>query len=373
MKSKKSIIFISYKDIQDQDGISNKILSQVKAFKENGCKIELAYVHKYKKICEYIVGNNILGNKKYSNYTLYKLFYHYPLFYEYIKKNKYDYMYLRYDANTSFGLLFFLLQIKMLGIKIILEIPTYPYDRELKLKEKGVKASFPFYIEKLLRHLLFLFIHKIITFSDDKYIWKIPCINISNGYNPDNIKEKNTNYQDNTSFNMIAVARVQFWHGFDRIIKGIKKYLDNNPKEKIHLSIVGDGDLDELKELVKKYKLNEYISFTGHLSGEKLDEEFERAQIAIGSLGRHRSGLKAMKSLKNVEYSARGIPFIYSEDNSDFDKCPFILKVSADDSPINIENIISFYKSLKYTPCEISRYSKKYSWTEQMKIVLKNL
>ncbi|MEG2480028.1 MAG: hypothetical protein RSA50_07120, partial [Mucinivorans sp.] len=43
------------------------------------------------------------------------------------------------------------------------------------------------------------------------------------------------------------------------------------------------------------------------------DDLFEQADIAIGSLARHRSGITTIKTLKNREYAARGIPFIYSE------------------------------------------------------------
>mgnify|MGYP000644641746 CR=1 FL=1 len=40
---------------------------------------------------------------------------------------------------------------------------------------------------------------------------------------------------------------------------------------------------------------------------------FEQADFAIGSLGRHRSGITHIKTLKNREYAARGLAFTYSE------------------------------------------------------------
>lgn len=172
---------------------------------------------------------------------------------------------------------------------------------------------------------------------------------------------------------MIAVAYIQFWHGFDRIIEGMHLYLMNTHIRNIHLSIVGNGQIDDLKELVNKYKLNDYVTFTGHLSGSELDKEFDKAHVAIGSLGRHRSGLKSMKSLKNVEYAARGIPFVYSENNSEFDSKPYVLKVPADESPLDISDVITFFENVKITPEEINKTVSDYTWYNQIKKVINNI
>ena len=67
--------------------------------------------------------------------------------------------------------------------------------------------------------------------------------------------------------------------------------------------------------------------------GEELDELFEQADMGIGSLARHRSGITHIKTLKNREYAARGLPFIYSEMDSDFEGKPYILKAKADGKP----------------------------------------
>ena len=65
---------------------------------------------------------------------------------------------------------------------------------------------------------------------------------------------------------------------------------------------------------------------------------FDRCDMGIGSLGRHRSGIQHIKTLKNREYAARGIPFIYSETDTDFENRPYILKVPANEAPVNIGN-----------------------------------
>jgi hypothetical protein len=81
-----------------------------------------------------------------------------------------------------------------------------------------------------------------------------------------------------------------------------------------------------------------------------LDELFEQADMGIGSLARHRSGITHIKTLKNREYAARGLPFIYSEMDSDFEGKPYILKAKADESPIEIPLSWNFIGGKRYLP-----------------------
>lgn len=80
---------------------------------------------------------------------------------------------------------------------------------------------------------------------------------------------------------------------------------------------------------------------------------FEQADFAIGSLARHRSGIYDIKTLKNREYAARGFAFTYSETDTDFDHMPYVLKTVADESPIDISQLITFCHSQVLSPQEI--------------------
>lgn len=365
----KKLLFICFQDIKSAHGISNKIIAQKKAFIKNGIDTELAFVHDEEGVHHYMIDSNCIGVHKPLNHTLYRLFYSYPLFYKYINKSNIKQVYIRLIGNVSFGILILLLLLKLHRIKIIVEIPTYPYDKEALFEGQSFLAQLPNKIDKILRHLLFLFVSFIVTYSEDKKIWNIPCINISNGYIPELTRiKKKTPLKD--TINLIAVAYIQKWHGFDRIIKGMHNYLSNSPKMNIHLTIIGDGDIEELLTLSNQLQLNDYITFTGALSGESLNQEFDKAHFAIGSLGRHRSGLKSMRSLKNVEYASRGICFTYSEDNPDFDNKPFILKMPANESAIEINSIINFIKNQTLTPEEIHQYTLPFTWDNQIKEVI---
>ena len=100
---------------------------------------------------------------------------------------------------------------------------------------------------------------------------------------------------------------------------------------------------------------------------------FNKCDCGIGSLGRHRVGIDKIKTLKNREYAARGIPFIYSETDSDFDTKPYVLKAPADETAIDIDSIVSFYKRLSMSPEEIRNSISSLSWENQMNNVLNNI
>ena len=100
---------------------------------------------------------------------------------------------------------------------------------------------------------------------------------------------------------------------------------------------------------------------------------FNQCQFAIGSLGRHRTGITNIKTLKNREYATRGIPFIYSEQDSDFDHQPYVLKAPADDSPIDIQRIVDFSEGFTMKPEDIRRTVEHLTWKIQMQKVLETV
>lgn len=111
----------------------------------------------------------------------------------------------------------------------------------------------------------------------------------------------------------------------------------------------------------------------GSLYGPDLDLLFDRSDIGIGSLGRHRSNITYIKTLKNREYAARGIPFVYSEIDDDFEKMPYIMKVPANESPVDINKIIHFFIHLEDEPEQIYESVQHLSWKNQMQKVLDSI
>ena len=181
------------------------------------------------------------------------------------------------------------------------------------------------------------------------------------------------------ALHLIGVAEVHYWHGFDRLIAGIGEYYKNGGDRDVFFHIVGGVGPSEMydsmhapgfDELMEKYQIKEHIIFHGQLFGDALTDVFNQCQFAIGSLARHRSGITNIKTLKNREYAARGISFIYSETDSDFDNQPYVLKASADESPIDICQILDFVDKNQMIPDEIRKTVEYLAWKNQMQKVL---
>ena len=179
---------------------------------------------------------------------------------------------------------------------------------------------------------------------------------------------------------MIGVAEVHIWHGYDRLIAGLGEYYKRGGKREVVFHIVGGVHPHEryraneyhpgLQTIIDKYDISDKVIFHGTLFGKELDDVFNQCQFAIGSLARHRSGITVIKTLKNREYATRGIPFIYSEQDSDFDHQPYIIKASADESPIDIQQIIDFIAHFKIKPEEIRKTVEHLTWSIQMQHVV---
>ena len=367
-------IFIHFYGFSFHSGISKKILSQIKALHSCNVETELCYIEiddegSQKRVCngEVIDDFGKGFSAKYAKWIKFKNLT------GYILNNSFDFCYVRSSYNSNFQLIKMLGELKKAGITNIMEIPTYPYDNEIK----GVVLKYLpiFLLDRIFRNRLNGVIDRIVTFSDYPEILGIKTIRISNAVEFDLINVKESNIVRNNIFNLIAVAEIHFWHGFDRIICGLGRYFkDKNRKMDIILHLVGDGpskDMKHLRDLVSEYKLEERVIFYGNQQGSQLDDLFEIANFGIASLGRHRSGVSKIKTLKNREYAARGIPFIYSEFDDDFDNMPYILRMPQDDSPIDVYSILDFYNRVDKNPVNIREsIINKLSWEIQMRKVV---
>ena len=113
-------------------------------------------------------------------------------------------------------------------------------------------------------------------------------------------------------------------------------------------------------------KIDDIRMIRGELPEEIRDNEDE----CEGKKTRITNLEEEIKTLKNREYAARGIPFIYSETDSDFDDMPYVLKAPADESPIDIYRIIDFYRHITLSPQQIRNSIDNLSWENQMRKVI---
>lgn len=369
-------LFLHFHDFYPHSGISKKILYQVSALRECGLDVFLCHMTIDKKGYQRRVCNETViedfGNSFFAKFLKWVRF---KTLTKYILENNIEFVYIRSFYNTNPPLLKMLRNLQREGVKVVMELPTYPYDIEVKSSSLSLSNRMIFLVNRLYRGRLKSCLTKIVTFSDYKEIHGVKTINISNGIDFERIKLKSAKSQSPNRINLLGVAEIHYWHGFDRLIKGLADYYKNVQIEtEVFFDIVGGGvqnELDMLKNLTRELNLENYVTFYNESSGEELDAFFEKADFGVASLGRHRSGISKIKTLKTREYAARGIPFIYSETDDDFDNMPYIIKAPADESPIDINKIVEFYKSLKISPAEIRlTIEDTLSWRIQMQKVI---
>ena len=373
------ILFLVYHGFSDESGISKKIHYQVKGLRQNGHEVHLCYYdfdprgHR----CRY-VGNKVIADYGTGALAAIRSRTQLDCIYNYCAVNAIEMVYARSFMNASPILVRLFHKLNKRGIKCITEIPTYPYDSEFK--GYPLKYKIPLYIDKLFRKALAKKMEAIVTFSNEETIFGKRTICISNGIDLDSIPIHNPKKQND--IHLIAVAEIHYWHGFDRLIAGMGEYYKLNPDaRKVFFHVVGweddrgttsNGYLT-VEQTAKKYNIGQYVVNHGKLFGDKLDEVFNQCVFAIGSLGRHRSGITNIKTLKNREYAARGIPFIYSETDNDFEDKPYIIKAPADESPVNISQIIDFIDTHDVNPTEIRNTVEHLSWRFQMEKVVREI
>ena len=375
------ILFLVYHGFEDYSGITKKIHYQVKGLKENGYDTRLCYYdfspegHR----CRYVDGQ-VIEDYGTGKWAAIRQRMSYDCIYDYCVREGIQLVYARSFMNANPWLIRFFKKLHKAGIHAVTEIPTYPYDKEYN-RNTYWQMRLTLKIDKLFRRALYKYMDAMVTFSDAKEIFGQKTINISNGVDFDSIPlhHPSSIFPHPSSLHMIGVAEVHSWHGFDRVMSGIGEYYSHQPsaishQKDVYFHVVGGVHPYRMKvdykPQIEKYQIQDKIIFHGTMFGKELDDIFNQCQFAIGSLGRHRSGITVIKTLKNREYATRGIPFIYSEQDSDFDGQPYIIKAPADESPIDIQRIIDFMQKFQMSPEDIRKTVEPLQWKYQMKKVV---
>ena len=366
------VLFLIFHGFDPSNGISKKISYQLEAIRSLGHEVHICFMDEHgtkKRIVDETViadyGSGILSKVKkrieFASISKYAI------------HNKIDFVYIRSNHNANPFTIRMVKQMKQAGMKVVMEIPTYPYDSEYKAQ--GISRQI--FQDRLFRNQFAQYLDAIVTFSDYTEIFGQKTIRISNGIDFNSVKMKSSVNDTSQEINLIGVAEIHEWHGFDRVVKGLAEYYSKPQNYIVRFHVVGYFFSNEgekvFKHLIATHHMEQYVILHGKKHGEELDELFNQCDFGIGSLGRHRVGIQIIKTLKNREYAARGIPFIYSETDSDFDQKPYVLKAPADETPVDINNIISFYRQLSMTPIEIRESIEDLSWRNQMEKVLKSV
>lgn len=343
----KNILYITYVDYEKNEfpGVQTKIDGQSFAMKLAG--YEVNRVNQYGNKAQYTDKNGcskfVNGiNKRFAILNAVKIL---------LKNESYIAAYIRFQ--------FFSEDVRQLvkllhksGTKVIMEIPTFPYEGELH--QQGKKGEIKLLCDKLFRYKCAKYIDRFINIGKDREIYKTECINIKNGFDFSSHPIRNIAQPQYNTVNMIAVASMLPWHGYDRILIGMgryyEKYKDDNDTINFILHLVGEGkENNKYQELIKKYQLESHVVLHGMKSGKALMEVVNLCSLAIGSLAAYRAGIEFLSTLKSREYCAWGLPSvnatktdILSENN------PYVLYVPEDETPINMESVLNFYHDIYF-------------------------
>lgn len=254
-----------------------------------------------------------------------------------------DFLYIRKDYfDRSFRKFVKNVKKKSSKTKIIVEIPTYPYDKELK--------KILLWKEKMERKKLKAYIDKFVTLSKDDEIFGVSTIQIMNGIDVNSISPVVPKpHKANEPINIIAVAALAKWHGYDRLISGMGHYYRQGGKREIVFHLVGTGNvIPQYKKLVHQYGIQKNVVFHGEKYGEELEQIYNQCAIGVATLNAHILGIQCGSFLKSREYCAKGLPQFFAGEIDMFQDVEFdyVCKFPPDDQPIDMQRFIRFYDEI---------------------------
>ncbi len=230
--------------------------------------------------------------------------------------------------------------------KLLLEVSTYPYRKELL----SDISMFPFYFKDLFYHRqLKKYIDRVVTFSDDVEIFGIPTIRTMNGIIVQDQKIVSGNILKDGTIHLLAVALFQKSHGYERCIRGLADYYNNGGGRSIELHLVGDGtELGFYKKLTEKYHLEQRVLFHGRQSGEALERLYQNADIGLGCFGLYKRKIKKISSLKVGEYLSKGLPVITGGPERVFEgkTMPYVYEFPNDATTVDMNAVVAFYDKI---------------------------
>ena len=344
-------------DMLHLSGIDKKVILQNDEFNKNGLKCRIVCYGKKKINIFNLIIQILLSKLPFFNGC--------PELRYSDEFSKVDFMYFRRPDAMSRDFINTLKKIKENNpkVKIIMEIPNYPYEDELRLKliNKLLVVK-----DRIFRKKLSLYIDRIAIQNPLEELYGIKTIKFRNGIDIESISVRNPERLKENEINICAVASLEPWQGYERVFEGLRLYYENHHNNiKILLHIAGRGsELKYYKRLVCKYNLDNYVTFYGRISGDGLMKLYDKCSLALDAFGRYKTNNYLSTSLKSREYLAKGLPIITGcKTDVLSDTFPYFLEFENNDTVVDFNKILDFYQrvySLK-NPSEVVKEIRKYA------------
>lgn len=291
---------------------------------------------------------------------------------------KFEYAYVRY-MPVSFAFKKALADIKKSNCKVIVEIPTHPIEKEINSESRiARKLFFKLSNNYFIQQSKYVDLFALIGEKSNVFLNR-PAINIENGIYIKQNKLRNYQKSDD-EIHILGLANIANWHGYDRIIEGIKEYIETGGSRNIKLHLIGndgDGSLAKLRKLSIDYNLSNVVYFEGPKYGAELDFYFDKCALALGSLGLHRIGYTSASTLKVREYMSRGIPFVIGASDQSIDNKDYMISVPNNNNAINIQTLIDFYDGIddwNKVGSSMRKYAQEHmTWNNQFQMIFQKL
>ncbi|OAV44309.1 hypothetical protein [Lewinella sp. 4G2] len=379
MASLKRVLYLTpvLLDTMPNAGIRKKVFGQLQALRALGYEAQLLYLH----------GDGLLltnGDGEEKQFTLPK---QRPLFrqwgyYDHVAKlignlARFSHVYLRYHVPTPAYLRF----LKMVAAIehnpfVYCEVPTYPYTREFN----GLKGRAYHFLDSYYANKAGQYYDEVISFYPAKSIFGHTPILLENALARSIIDEgaaagpREMGKQTGPLRMIGLAANLERFHGYDRVIRGMKEYLDHKTEDQrdVHLTIISQGDVfEELKVLANEFGLTEKTTFLSPRVGKDLYDIIQTMDLGIGTIARYRVELFTDSSLKTREYCAFGVPQLLSAEDRSFPKeLTFVRYIPNDDSPVPVGDLVSWLEDLHQQPnWQVALYrhaDEQLSWKGQM-------
>lgn len=334
----KKIIYITFVDYKGKSflGVINKISFQIRALETAGMECTLIGQHGTGAIV--IMPDKTQHIMENSGHVSKRRFLADTVLRE-IDSADYDGAYFRFQFFCG-NMEKMLENMKQRKMKTVLEIPTYPYEPELKLQ--GAKGIPKLICDRFFRNRCCRYIDLIGVSGSDSEVYGVPAFCMKNGLCMEDFNVTGCGYSPER-LDMISVSSMMKWHGLDRVLRGMAEYYANGGEREIVLHAVGDGLMrEQYEQLARELGLSDRVIFYGALYGSELDEVYEKCTVGLCALSAHIKNIMEGSPLKTVEYAARGLAivteiklwFIENEDD-------FCLRIPWDDTPLDINGVIA--------------------------------
>lgn len=373
IKGKKIFLYMNFFKDDDSIGITKKIKAQIKTLRRMG--MDVTYTS-YTDSGAVIIDNEekVIYSKEYKiKNSFYKRFKRRFLLidtvneYLKLKKTKYDFAYLRWHTYDSV-FIEMLDNLKKCGAKNIIEAHAWTPDR----KGKTLIAKYQIYMDNKNSSKAKSRVDLVAAMCEYDNIWGIKTVKVDNAVDLESISKRN-HIKNEKELRIISVSNEYPYHGYDRLLNGLKNYYDKGGKVDIKVHFIGVF-MESTKKLAMELGLSKRVYFHGKMHGEALDKVYDNSDLGIGALAHHRVGMYSGSSLKTKEYFAKGLPFIYGWKEPAFDETyPYALQIPLCEEPIDVEEIIDFYNGIKDDDNMINNMrefaKENYSWEKEFKKV----